>query len=272
MTMKTVNGIPQMGFGTWKRNDSEAYDTVIAALEAGYRHIDTAQAYDNETEVGNAISDSSFTPADIFVTTKVWIDNYGPASFRPSVEESLARLRLDKLDLLLLHWPGRSDGPAFEDYIGELAAVYDDGLTKRIGVSNFNTTLLAEAARLLGDRKISTNQVECHVFNQNKVVADYCRDHDIALTAYSPLAQGMVVGNPILKEVADAHETGEGVIALAFLMAEGHVVIPTSSRPERVKSNLDAASIRLSGEEVMRIRELDAGMRLIDPEWAPDWD
>ncbi|WP_180898226.1 aldo/keto reductase [Martelella soudanensis] len=272
MTMNTINGIPQMGFGTWKRTGNEAYEMVKAALEAGYRHIDTAQAYDNESQVGNAISDSSFTPADIFVTTKVWIDNYGPGAFRPSVEESMARLRLDKLDLLLLHWPGRPDGPAFEDYIGELAAVYDEGLTKRIGVSNFNTALLAEAARLLGDRKISTNQVECHVFNQNGIVADYCREHDIALTAYSPLAQGKIVGNPILKEVANAHETGEGEIALAFLMAEGHVVIPTSSRPERVKSNLDAAAIRLSGEEVVRIRELDAGMRMIDPEWAPDWD
>ena len=265
MTMNTINGIPQMGFGTWKRKGNEAYDTVLAALEAGYRHIDTAQAYDNESQVG-------FTGSDIFVTTKVWIDNYGPASFRPSVEESLARLRLDKIDLLLLHWPGRKDGPAFEDYIGELASVYDEGLTERIGVSNFTIDLMEKAAKLLGDRKISANQVECHVFHQNQSVADYCKQNEIAFTAYSPLAQGKVVGNPILKEVAEAHETGEGEIALAFLMAEGHVVIPTSSRPERVRSNLEAASIALSGEEIMRIRELDAGMRMIDPEWAPDWD
>lgn len=272
MSMNKINGIPQMGFGTWKRKGSEAYDTVLAALEAGYRHIDTAQAYDNESEVGQAISDSSFTPKDIFVTTKVWIDNYSPAAFRPSVEESLARLRMDKLDLLLLHWPGRPDGPAFEDYIGELAAVYDEGLTERIGVSNFTTDLLQKAAALLGDRKITTNQVECHVFNQNQVVGDYCKQHDIALTAYSPLAQGKIAGNPILKEVAEAHQTGEGQIALAFLMAEGYVVIPSSTRIERVKSNLDAVSIKLSGDEIKRIRELDAGMRMINPEWAPDWD
>ncbi|AJY48068.1 aldo/keto reductase [Martelella endophytica] len=270
--MKSINGIPQMGFGTWKRRDDECYRTVLAALEAGYRHIDTAQAYGNEESVGRALADSGLGDDDVFVTTKVWIDNYGDDAFRPSVEESLKKLGRNKVDLLLLHWPGRKGGPAMEDYVGRLAAVYDDGLAARIGVSNFTTALMDEAAKLLGDRPISANQVECHVFHQNRVIADYCKEHGIAMTAYSPLAQGKIAGEPVLKEIGAAHGVSEGEIALAFLLAEGHVVIPTSSKPERVKSNLAAAEITLTAEEIDRLRDLDRNMRLISPEWAPDWD
>ncbi|MET3600249.1 aldo/keto reductase [Martelella mangrovi] len=270
--MKTINGIPQIGFGTWRRRGDEAYRTVLAALEAGYRHIDTAQAYDNEAEVGRALADSGLKPGDVFVTTKVWIDNYDEGTFRKSVEESLDKLRRDKVDLLLLHWPGRAGGPAFEDYIGRLAEVHDAGLAAQIGVSNFTRALMDKAAGLLGDRKIAANQVECHVFHQNRLVADYCDKNGIAFTAYSPLAQGKIAGDLVLKAIGEAHGVSEGEIALAFLMAEGHVVIPTSSKPERVKSNLAAADIVLSDDEIGRIRSLDRGERLINPEWAPDWD
>nr|WP_272212990.1 aldo/keto reductase [Marinicella sp. W31]MDC2878927.1 aldo/keto reductase [Marinicella sp. W31] len=270
--MKSINGIPQIGFGTWRRRDDEAYQTVLAALEAGYRHIDTAQAYGNEAEVGRALSVSGLKPDDVFVTTKVWIDNYGEDAFRRSVEESREKLGRDKVDLLLLHWPGRADGPSFEDYIGRLAEVYDDGLAARIGVSNFTRTLMDKAADLLGGRKIAANQVECHVFHQNRLVADYCDKNGIAFTAYSPLAQGKIADDPVLKAIGEAHDVSEGEIALAFLMAEGHVVIPTSSKPERVRSNLAAAEIVLSDDEIKRLRGLDKGLRLISPDWAPDWD
>ena len=270
--MRAINGIPQIGFGPWKRRGDEAYRTVLAALEAGYRHIDTAQAYGNEAEVGRALADFGVGRDEIFVTTKVWIDNYGEDAFRRSVEESLEKLGGMEIDLLLLHWPGRAGGPAFEDYIGRLADAHDAGLAKRIGVSNFTRALMDKAAGLLGDRKIAANQVECHVFHQNRLVADYCDRNGIAFTAYSPLAQGKIAGDPVLKTIGAAHGVSEGEIALAFLMAEGHVVIPTSSKPERVKSNLAAAEIALSQDEIERLRALDKGLRLIDPEWAPEWD
>jgi len=270
--LRTINGIPQMGFGTWKRKGDEGYRTVLAALEAGYRHIDTAQAYENESEVGRALKDSGLPASDIFVTTKVWIDNYDAGRFRPSVENSLEKLGRDKLDLLLLHWPARDASIPFEDYIGRLAEMYDDGLTERIGVSNFNRDLISKAEDLLGDRPISANQVECHVFFQNRVIADFCEARGIALTAYSPLAQGKVAGDPVLSGIADVHGVSEAEIALAFLIAEGHVVIPTSSNAARIRSNLEAANITLETTELADLRALDRGERLINPSWAPEWD
>lgn len=270
--LKTINGIPQMGFGTWKRKGEEGYRTMLAALEAGYRHIDTAQAYENEAEVGRALRDSGLQASDVFVTTKVWIDNYDADRFRPSVEESLEKLGRDKVDLLLLHWPARDASIPLEDYIGRLGEVYDDGLAARIGVSNFNRDLITKAETLLGDRPVSANQVECHVFLQNRVIADFCEARGIALTAYSPLAQGKIAGHPVLKGIAETHGVSEAEIALAFLIAEGHVVIPTSTDAARIRANLAAADISLEMTELADLRALDNGERLINPAWAPDWD
>src|SRR5690606_17432885 len=155
----TVAGIPQMGYGTWNRPGDEAYHGVVWALAAGCRHIDTAPGYDNEQEVARGIKASGVPRSEDFPTTKVKPENFGPGRIMPSVRESLEKLETNKVDLLLLHWPAIKNQFPLEDYIGQFAEVFDAGLAHRIGVSNFTKALLDETIRLLGDRKVTTNQV-----------------------------------------------------------------------------------------------------------------
>ncbi|PYE82320.1 aldo/keto reductase [Pseudoroseicyclus aestuarii] len=272
MAERMIGPIPQIGFGTWQREGQEAYACTLAALEAGYRHIDTAEGYGNEEEVGQAIKDSGVPRAEIFVTTKVAPESFGPGQIRPHAEASLRKLGLDKVDLLLLHWPSIHDEYPMEDYVGQFAAVYDAGLTHHIGVSNFTIRHLDRALELLGDRPIATNQCEIHPLMQNRPIVDHCRAKGIPMTAYCPLARGKVLGNPVLKEIGRAHGADEAQVSLAFLMAEGHVVIPSSSKPERIATNLAARDIVLTEGEVARIRGIDAEQRQVDGDWAPDWD
>lgn len=271
-TEPMVAGIPQMGYGTWNRPGDEAYHGVIWALEAGCRHIDTAQGYDNEQEVARGIKDSGVARKDIFITTKVKPENFGPGQIMPSVRQSLEKLQTERVDLLLLHWPSIRNQYPLEDYIGQFAEVFDAGLATRIGVSNFTKALIDGTIRLLGDRKITTNQVECHVYMQNRPVVEHCEKLGIPITAYSPLARGRVVGDPVLERIGKAHgATGEQV-ALAFLMARGMIVIPSSGKKERIVSNFEARKIKLTDDEVGQIAALDRGMRLVDGDWAPTWD
>lgn len=272
MTEKSVNSIPQMGYGTWNRPDDEAYRGVLWALEAGCRHIDTAQGYDNEEHVARGIKDSGIARSDIFITTKVKPDNFGPGQMMPSVRDSLAKLATDKVDLLLLHWPSPQDTYALEDYIGQFAEVFDAGLAERIGVSNFTKSLLNRTIELLGSRQITTNQVECHVYMQNRPIIDHCKTLSIPVTAYSPLARGKVVGDPLLAEIGTRHNATGEQIALAFLMAKGIIVIPSSAKKERIESNFAARQIELSAAEVTQLEGLDRGMRLVNGPWCPVWD
>jgi 2,5-diketo-D-gluconate reductase B len=267
-----IGPMPQIGFGTWKRHDDEAHRCTLWALEAGYRHIDTAEGYGNEAAVGRALADSGLARAEVFVTTKVAPAHLGPGQVRPHAEASLERLGTDQVDLLLIHWPAPDDGPAMEDYLGQLAEVYDAGLTRFIGVSNFTRRHIDATIGLLGDRPITTNQVEIHPMMQNRPIVEYCQARDIPLTAYSPLARGGVAGVPELAAIAAAHGATPGQVALAFLMAEGHVVIPTSSRRERIVENLAARELRLGDDDIAAIRSLDRGARLGNPAIAPAWD
>jgi 2,5-diketo-D-gluconate reductase B len=271
-TEPMVAGIPQMGYGTWNRSADEAYQGVIWALEAGCRHIDTAQGYGNEQDVARGIKDAGVPRSEIFITTKVKPENYGPGVVMPSVRESLEKLQTNQVDLLLLHWPSPHNKYPLADYLGQLAEVFDAGLAKRIGVSNFTKAMIDESIRLLGDRTITTNQVECHVYMQNRPIIDHCETLGIAVTAYSPLARGAVVGDPVLEEIGKAHgATGEQV-ALAFLMAKGHIVIPSSSRKDRIILNFEARKITLTPAEIKRIEALEKGMRLVNGDWCPVWD
>ncbi|WP_455269981.1 aldo/keto reductase [Rhizobium herbae] len=271
-TEPMVAGIPQMGYGTWNRSADEAYQGVIWALEAGCRHIDTAQGYGNEQDVARGIKDAGVPRSEIFITTKVKPENYGPGVVMPSVRESLEKLQTNQVDLLLLHWPSPHYKYPLADYLGQLADVFDAGLAKRIGVSNFTKAMIDESIRLLGDRTITTNQVECHVYMQNRPIIDHCETLGIAVTAYSPLARGAVVGDPVLEEIGKAHgATGEQV-ALAFLMAKGHIVIPSSSRKDRIILNFEARKITLTPAEIKRIEALEKGMRLVNGDWCPVWD
>ncbi len=272
MTQAMIGPMPQIGFGTWKRNGDEAQRTVLWALEAGYRHVDTAEGYGNETEVGRAINGCDLPRDDIFLTTKVSPEHLGPGEIRPHVVASLDRLGVDRVDLLLIHWPSIGDEYEMEDYLGQLAEVNDEGLATHIGVSNFTKRHIDRALEILGERPIATNQVEIHAFMQNRPIVEHCQAKGIPLTAYSPLARGEVADDATLQQIAEAHGATPGQVALAFLMAEGHAVIPTSSKRERIAENLAASDLTLSADDMQTIRGLDRGERLVDGAWAPEWD
>ncbi|WP_432254767.1 aldo/keto reductase [Limimaricola sp. AA108-03] len=267
-----IGPIPQIGFGTWNRHGDEARKGVLCALETGYRHIDTAEGYDNEEFVGQAIAESGVARDDIFLTTKVAPESFGPGCIRPAVERSLEKLRVDQVDLLLLHYPSINDGYAIEDYIGQFAEVYDTKLTRHIGVSNFTVRHIDRARALLGDRAITTNQVELHPYLRNAPIVEHCRTLGIPLTAYSPLARGAVADDEVLQRIAEEKRATPAQIALAFLLAERHVVIPSSASPERIASNFAAKDIQLSAADLDAIRALDENRRLVDGPWCPTWD
>lgn len=270
--MKRIGPIPQMGYGTWQREGLTCFRGVMDALTVGYRHIDTAEGYNNEEFVGAALAESGLKPQDVWVTTKVAPESFGPGQIRPHVERSLEKLRLDRVDLLLLHYPSINDEYEIEDYMAQFAAVHDEGLARHIGVSNFTKRYIDRALALLGDRKIITNQVEIHPFMQNQPIVNHCREGGIALTSYSPLARGAVAEDEVLIAIAEAHEATPAQISLAFLMAEGFIVIPSAGSRARIAENFAAQDIVLTAGEIARIRALDRGMRLVDGPWCPEWD
>jgi len=270
---RTIDGIPAMGYGTWNRPGEEAFNGVTWALEAGCRHIDTAQGYRNEEFCGDAIAKSGISRDEIFITTKVAPDNYAAGVLRPSVEESLAKLKVDQVDLLLLHWPSPHESVPMPVYMEQLADVFDAGMARRIGLSNFTIAQTDQAVALLGDRKVATNQVEIHVYSRNLPIVNHCRKLGITTTAYSPLARGAFVDDPVLADIGAAHGKSGVDIALAFLIAEGHIVIPSSGKKDRIVSNFEARKIELSEEEMARVRELDRGFRVNEgKDWMPVWD
>jgi len=270
--IKNIGPIPQLGYGTWNRLDDECYNSVRTALDIGYRHIDGAQGYNNEEIVGRAIADSGVARGDIWMTTKVAPENYAPGNILGTVKESLEKLQMDQVDLLLLHWPSPHDTFDIQDYMVQFAEVYDLGLTKNIGVSNFTKHYLDTALGILGDRKLITNQCEIHVFMQNRPIVDYCAALGIPMTAYSPLARGAVTGSPELAAIAAENGATVGQIALAFLMKEGHIVIPSSGNPTRNAENFASKDIVLSDIDMTRLRAMDEGRRLVNGDWTPEWD
>lgn len=267
-----TNGMdmPQIGYGTWQQRGEAVRGLVARALETGYRHIDTAQAYDNEEMVGRGIADAGLPRGEIWVTTKIFPEDFGPGAIRPAAERSLERLGLDQVDLILAHWPSQQhEIAAYMEQFGEIA---EGGLTRHVGVSNFTNAQMDRAAEVLGETPVATNQVECHVFLQNRAVRAHCEERGVRVTAYSPLARGAAAGAETVEEIARAKDATPGQVALAFLMHEGITVIPTTSKEARVVENFGARDVSLDDEDMSRLRGLDEGRRLIDPSFAPDWD
>jgi 2,5-diketo-D-gluconate reductase B len=257
--------VPSPGFGTSGIEGEECVDAVFRALEAGYRHVDTAQMYNNEAAVGTALDRASVDREDVFLATKVHPSNLAPEDVRTTAEESLTRLGVDAVDLLYVHWPtGTYDPaetlPAFDD-------LHDAGLTDAVGVSNFTPELLAEARGSL-DAPIAAHQVEAHVYlQQNDLVAD-ARENDCALVAYAPLAQGAVADDPVLTEVGERHGATATQVALAWLDDRDPVVPIPKGRGDHVEENLAARDLDLTAADRDRIAELAEGRRLIDPDEA----
>lgn len=264
--------IPKLGLGTYGRTGDAGVEAILTAIDVGYRHIDTAQSYDTEAQVGAAIRRSGVPRRDFFVTTKVADTRLTRADFMPSVRRSLDQLQMDQVDLLLIHWPSHNDAVPFDEYMLGLKAAQEAGHARLIGVSNFNIAYLEKARALLGDGALATNQIEIHPWLQGRRMAEHARKIGLQLTAYQPLVKGMVAEDPVLARIAEAHGVTPAAIALAFLMAEGHAVIPASSRRENLAANHAALDVTLSLDEIAEIRALERGYRHINPSKSPRWD
>jgi 2,5-diketo-D-gluconate reductase B len=270
--MTSADAIPRFGLGTFGRTGDSGIEAMLAAIEIGYRHLDTAQSYGTEAGVGEAIRRSGLPRDAFFITTKVADTRLDKTHFLPSVEKSLEEIGVDQVDLLLIHWPSHRDAVPFEDYMLSLAEARDRGYTRLIGVSNFPIALLKRSWDLLGEGALATNQVEIHPYLQAPKLRDFARSRGLTLTAYQPLAKGTVQQDPVLGEIAQRHGVTAAAIALAFLMAEGHIVIPASGNPANLKANFAALDVTLSSSEIETIRALDRGERRINPDKAPAWD
>jgi 2,5-diketo-D-gluconate reductase B len=260
--------VPAIGFGTWLMTGEDAAEGVRDALEIGYRQIDTARAYENEREVGRGIAESGVPRAEIFLTTKVPHDEATAAEVERGAEQSLERLGVDQLDLLLLHWP--SPDTPLEETLGAMNKVRERGLTRHVGVSNFPAGLLRQALELA---PVSCNQVESHPFLDQSRVLDLACERDVLVTAYSPLAHGRVPGDATLRRIGENHGKTAGQVALRWLLDQpGVSPIPKASSHARRQENFDVFDFTLSDEERAEIDALPKDVRTADPPWAPDWN
>ncbi|MEB3901525.1 2,5-didehydrogluconate reductase DkgB [Pseudomonas juntendi] len=265
--------IPSFGLGTFRLTGQAVIDSVKSALELGYRVIDTAQIYGNEADVGQAIAESGVPRSELFITTKIWVDNYAADKLIPSLRESLAKLRTDYVDLLLIHWPAPGNGVELVEYMTALAEAKKQGLTRQIGVSNFNIELTRQAIEVVGEGEIATNQIELSPYLQNAKLTAFLKAQGIAVTSYMTLAYGKVLKDPLLAEIAAKHKATVAQVALAWALQLGYAVIPSSTKPENLASNLLARNLRLDDEDMARIATLERNGREVSPDGlAPTWD
>ncbi len=243
--------VPALGFGTWTLRGDACVDAVADALALGYRHLDTAQYYDNEAAVGEGLRRAAVPRADVFLVTKVHPSRFEPAAFARSVEESLDRLGTDSVDLLLLHW-ANPDVPLAET-LGAAADVQARGLARLIGVSNFTVPMVEEA---LGHADVCCNQMELHPFHPQDALVEQARARGLLFTAYSPLAEGRVATDPTLAEIGARHGKTAAQVALRWVVQQGIAAIPKASRPEHRAENLDVFDFELTDEEMGRVGAL----------------
>jgi 2,5-diketo-D-gluconate reductase B len=261
--------IPIVGLGTWALPRRNCAWLVEQAIRIGYRHIDTAQMYDNEREVGEGVRASGLR-AEVMVTTKVQPHWLAPHDLERSVKESLTKLRLDEIDLLLIHWP--NPRVPLAETLGAMAKMKRAGYVKQIGVSNFTVALLDEANKA-SKEPLVCNQIECHPFlEQDKVIAA-CRKAGMAVVAYSPIARGGAKGDKVLERIGKAHGKTAAQVCLRWLTQQDIVVIPRTSKVERLQENLANLDFDLSDAEMKEIAGLARrGGRIVDWSWSPKWD
>ena len=265
--------IPAFGLGTFRLKDQVVIDSVRNGLEAGYRVIDTAQIYGNEAEVGQAIADSGIKCQDLYITTKIWVDNYSREKLIPSLKESLSKLQTDHVDLTLIHWPSPGNAVPVAEFMGALAEAKAQGLTREIGVSNFTIALMKEAIAAVGTAAIATNQIELHPYLQNRKVADFAKHQGISITSYMTLAYGKVLQDLVIVKIARQHGATPAQVTLAWALQLGYAVIPSSTKRANLESNLKAQDLRLTDADMAQIATLDRGERLTSPAGlAPAWD
>lgn len=251
------NAIPQLGFGVWRLEEDDAPEVVNAAIEAGYRHIDTAQGYENEAGVGQAIRQASIGRDELFVTSKLRNGHQGYDSALRSLDESLERLQLDYLDLFLIHWPA----PAHDRYVETWKALVEarnQGKVKSIGVSNF---LPEHLRRIIDDTGVvpAVNQLELHPAFQQRDIREFHRDHDIQIECYSPLGgkESNLLDNPVLTELGEKHGKSAAQVMIRWHLQQNLIPLPKSSKPVRARQNFDVWDFTLSSDDIAKIDALD---------------
>jgi diketogulonate reductase-like aldo/keto reductase len=264
--------IPLVGLGTWDLRGRTCERMVEQALRLGYRHVDTAEMYDNEREVGEGLRAAGIGRDQVFITTKVWPSHFAARDLDRSAEASLSRLRLSEVDLLLLHWPNPQI--PLRETLAALCKVKRRGLARNIGVSNFTVALIEQAVKL-SDEPLVCNQIELHPFlDQSKVMAA-CRGHDMGIVAYSPIARGGVKDHAGLARIGNRHGKTSAQVSLRFLVQQGIAVIPRTSRSERLAENFAIRDFELSPAEMKEIGKLSSGGgRIVDYAYSgsPKWD
>lgn len=265
--------IPAFGLGTFRLQDQVVIDSVSTALELGYRAIDTAQIYENEAAVGQAIAASGIPRDELFITTKIWIANLAKGKLIPSLQESLSKLQTTYVDLTLIHWPSPNGEVPVAEFMAELLEAKKLGLTRQIGVSNFTLDLMQQAIDAVGAEQIATNQVELSPYLQNRQVVEFAQQHGIAITSYMTLAYGKALQDETIKAIAAQRNATPAQVILAWALQLGYAVIPSSTRRENLASNLLAQQLTLTAEEMAEMATLESNGRLVSPEGlAPNWD
>jgi 2,5-diketo-D-gluconate reductase B len=265
--------IPAFGLGTFRLKDDVVIASVKTALELGYRAVDTAQIYDNEAAVGQAIEESGVSRDELFITTKIWIENLSKDKLISSLKESLRKLRTDYVDLTLIHWPSPNGDVPVAEFMQALLEAKNEGLTRQIGISNFTIDLMQQAIDAVGAENIATNQIELSPYLQNRKVVDWAHDHNIHITSYMTLAYGKALADEVIGRMAKKHSATPAQVILAWAMMRGYAVIPSSTKRENLQSNLLAQNLTLDAEDMAAIAVLDCNDRLVSPEGlAPEWD
>ena len=262
--------MPKLGLGTWRLKGPECVDAVQRAIGLGYRHIDTAEMYGNEDAVGEAVANAGVKRADLHVTTKVWYENLGADAMQRSIDGSLAKLRMDHVDLYLIHWP--APGMNLADALANLMRVKEQGKARAIGVSNFPMAMLRRAVEEL-HAPIACNQIEYHVLLGQHSVVEYAQGIGVSIAAYAPLAQGRLAEHEELQAIARKHNATPAQVALKWLLDQpGVAAIPKANRAGSQQANLDALRIELDDTDRAVISMLPKTQRFVNPGWAPVWD
>ncbi len=268
-----MSHIPAFGLGTFRLQGQVVIDSVRNGLELGYRTIDTAQIYGNEAEVGEAIAASGVARDELFLTTKIWVDNYSRNKLVASLKESLTKLRTDRVDLTLIHWPAPENGVPLEEFMSALADAKTQGLTRQIGISNFNIELTKQAIAVVGKDNIATNQIELSPYLQNRKLVEFLGEQGIHVTSYMTLAYGKVLKDPAIGAIAKRHDATPAQVALAWALQLGYSVIPSSTKRENLASNLLAQQLPLTADDMAQIAALERNGREVSPGGlAPVWD
>ena len=266
-TCPTASGMPMLGLGTWQNDDPEqCAESVRTALETGYRHIDTAQAYDNEAAVGEGIAAADVDREEVFLATKVWISNLAHDDVLETARESVDRLGVDSVDLLYVHWPsGEYDA---EETLSAFSQLYDEGLIENVGISNFLPEQVHEAVDVC-DAPILANQVELHPLLPQDEIREACENAGVEVVAYSPIARGEVFDQPEIQDVAEKHGVSEAQVSLAWAREKGVTTIPKATGEEHIRDNWESLTLELDREDIDKIDSIDETNREVDPDFAP---